>query len=277
MDMPDTPKPRELAEIVEAILEKVPLYQDAIQPGMQEAGKTAGSGLGFVNALLAPLRMMTALINRGESKFLASLEEKTNSIPPERLQSPPLHIAGPALQAMMFTEDEPSLRELYANLLAKAMDTDTVRNVHPTFVETIKQLTSDEARIMAVFAKQETVPIISVESHSISASDEKDSGYYFAWLHFSLLADQTNCQQPDLIQIYLDNLCRLGLTVFRDDVFLSNKDVYAPLENHPIIEGLLAQVVAENRSPIIRRQFIQTTFLGDKFCEICIASNESET
>lgn len=53
--------------------------------------------------------------------------------------TPEAYVAVPALQAISYSMNSEELRNMYANLLAKAIDIDEKDKVHPAFVELIKQ------------------------------------------------------------------------------------------------------------------------------------------
>jgi len=59
--------------------------------------------------------------------------EKAAGIPPEHVVEPKASIAGPALQALAFSHEEPDLREMYLNLLRASMDARTAKVAHPAF------------------------------------------------------------------------------------------------------------------------------------------------
>src|SRR5947207_1857122 len=86
-------------------------------------------------------------------EIIGNANDKTDSeilkdVPKEDIITPKPNVAGPTLQALTFTEGEPELQELFANLLAASMDIKTAPFAHPSFIEVIKQMTSDEAKIM---------------------------------------------------------------------------------------------------------------------------------
>ncbi len=66
---------------------------------------------------------------------------------------------------------------------------------------------SYEARLMRLFTQDRPFPVIDlvVESHTPTG------GQRTVLKNFSLLGREAGCEQPGLIQGYLDNLCRLGL------------------------------------------------------------------
>jgi hypothetical protein len=60
---------------------------------------------------------------------------------------PPESILLPVLAANSYTTDE-DLRDMFATLVAAAMDPETAGLAHPSFADIIRQLTPDEARIV---------------------------------------------------------------------------------------------------------------------------------
>ena len=87
------------------------------------------------------------------------LEEKLKNIPSENIVPPSPRIAVPTLQNASITEDI-EIRELYAQLLANSMNETMKDGIHPGFVEIIKQLCSDEARILKYMSAHTIIPTI---------------------------------------------------------------------------------------------------------------------
>ena len=77
------------------------------------------------------------------------LEEKLKHIPEYKIVEPEPYVAVPALQQLSYSLDSEELRELYANLLASSMNADKKSDVHPAFVDIIKQLTPNEAKLLS--------------------------------------------------------------------------------------------------------------------------------
>lgn len=78
------------------------------------------------------------------------LEKKLKNVPVENIITPPMYIGVPALQAISYCMNDESLRNMYAELLAHAMNSDTIDNVHPTYVEIIKQMSPYDALIFRI-------------------------------------------------------------------------------------------------------------------------------
>ena len=91
------------------------------------------------------------------------------------------------------------------------MDTRTATGAHPAFVEIIRQLTPDEARLLRLFAQPRPFPLLNVR-REVRVETAIERGGRDVLVHFSLLGWEAGCEFPDMTPAYIDNLCRLGLT-----------------------------------------------------------------
>ena len=82
---------------------------------------------------------------------------------------------GPALEALRYTGHQEGLREIYANLLATSLDVDTSLQAHPAFVDMIKSMSPDEARMLGLFAHRELWPVVEVRIYR-TGKDEASAG-----------------------------------------------------------------------------------------------------
>ena len=116
----------QLAKGIGKAIQTVPeLYQDAFQPTVQETGKLVSRIPRAINAAFSGLDKW--ILNReysiDETKKL--LAQKLENVEPEKIVEPEPYVAIPAIQAISYSMNSEELRDLYANLLAKAMNTDT--------------------------------------------------------------------------------------------------------------------------------------------------------
>src|SRR5687768_5912365 len=139
---------KDLAAAAKGIVEAVPVYQDAVQPAAKEIGKALQTVGKAVNVALAPLSVLVWGYERISDYVAKRVTEKLADTPADQIVSPSPLIAGPAMEALRFAGEEPDLREMYATLLASAMDRRTASRAHPAFVEIIKQLSATEGRIL---------------------------------------------------------------------------------------------------------------------------------
>jgi hypothetical protein len=258
--------PVEAAKAAKGLLK--PMYDDLVQPAAKEVGTALGR---TVRAALVPLRAVVWGAEQAEEYVHAALMKRLKHVPDDRIVTPKLNVAGPAVQALQFAGDEPVLREMYANLLATAMDRQTAEQAHPAFVEILKQLTPDEARILAYCPTTTSRPVISVFAKAVDGSGKQQ-----ALKHFSLIGVLAECEHSDLTASYLENLCRLGLTEIPAHVWYADQSLYEPLDNAPEILLLNEAIVARGRTPEIEHETFALTTFGKQFVKACVVERAAE-
>jgi hypothetical protein len=96
--------------------------------------------------------------------------------------------------------------------------------------------------------------------------------------HFNLLGEQAGCENPQRAPLYVDNLCRLGLTELRRVRISEDTRVFAPVEGHPTVRAAVAQIEASTPGLAratdavvadLSRQALYVTAFGRQFYEAC--------
>jgi hypothetical protein len=243
----------------------VELYKDALSPSAKQLGATAGD---VVRIALAPIRAAVWGYEKIEEWLTKTIAERMRDIPPERVQTPPLLIAGPVLSALPFTAHDEELRTMFENLLVTSMDSATAEQAHPAFAEVIRQMTSDEARILRIFAKETRQPVID-----LVLQKEGQPGLHTALRSFSLVGYAAGCKKPDDVNVYLDNLARLGLLNWSDwGHQIARREAYFPLEQHEVvvkaIETIRSWEGVTSVGPLHR--FADLTEFGKQFVRACV-------
>ena len=240
------------------------VYDDIAHPTTQSIGNT----LSFIPRTIGVwLGKWEKWIINGEYAIKETeklLEEKLKNVPEEKIVEPEPYVAVPAIQQLSYSVDNPDLREMYANLLAASMNSDTKWSVHPSFVDIIRQLTPDEAKLLKYLSAHPQQPIISV-IHRLG----KNAGYIEKVRRFTNISEGV-CDNANGIYAYLDNLERLKLIEIPEGVYLSNDKFYFPLENHPMIKSIMSNSLPEGeKMEIIKGKFFVSTF-GQEFIKICL-------
>ena len=245
-------------------------YQDTGKPVLKPTGELLGLIPRTIKAVLLPLEkwVVGREYNLAETQKL--LQQKLENIPPEQIVSPEAHIAVPAIRYISYCMDNDELRNMYANLLAKSMSSVMKNDVHPAFVEIIKQLCPDEAKIMKEVYKWYSIPTLSIRK-------EKQSHEGIDIIsNFSNIGYIASCEHPSEVIKYFNNLIRLGL-IEKAPVFseLTNKNLYEELINHPFIKGVLSKINLDNEfiSIAYKKSYITITDFGKGFCSICLDDN----
>jgi hypothetical protein len=279
--MTDDPKGiGQIAEAAAAIIPAKEIYKDALQPGVKKVGQAVETVAGTINVALAPLRAMVWGYEKIREYLDAALSERLKYVPPERIVSPNPTVAGPAVEALRFAAHEPNLRELYANLIATSMDASRAQSAHPAFVEILKQLTPDEAKIVGLFENTTSFPCVTVRAETPKQKPTNpfdDDGIGFDVMpHFSLLAEKAGCANPALVLAYTDNLCRLNVMSIPEGMWLSDSSKYVEVEAHKdVIEcsKYIDETYPEHR-PVLHRGMIRVTTFGAMFIRACVLQLE---
>lgn len=175
------------------------IYDDLVSPAARELGDGLATIAKAVKISLAPVEATVW----GYERIRDWLSIRVTTLLAERraqkIGTPPLSVAGPLLVQMLFAAEEPDLREMYAKLLATAMDGATSAGAHPSFVTLIQQLTPDEARILRHLAAfKERFPSWS--------GDQESSDLESAMRQMCVDAQVAD---PTRADIYVENLLRL--------------------------------------------------------------------
>lgn len=120
-------------------------YEDLVKPVAEETGKTLSLIPRTINAALIPLRKWIIEKEYSLAETEKILAKKLENVDKDKIVTPEAYVGVPALQSISYSMDSAVLRDLYANLLAKAMNKDYKEQVHPSFVEIIKQMAPKEA------------------------------------------------------------------------------------------------------------------------------------
>lgn len=243
------------------ILEVAPdLYEDAIKPTAKETGKTLSLLPKVINAALVPLQKWILEKEYSLAETEKLLAKKLESVGEEKIVTPEAYVAVPALQAISYTMDSAELRNLYANLLAKAMNIDKKDKVHPSFVEIIKQMSPMDALIFRAIMEAPITPLIDL--YLSTGTGKNHYRYNISWIDY---------YDYNKVCVSLDNLCRLrlieipfGSSYMRDDnynpVRISAGYIKCKEELERIGEGQVAE----------EKRYIKLTTLGKSFYSVCI-------
>ncbi|WP_207809198.1 MULTISPECIES: DUF4393 domain-containing protein [unclassified Pseudomonas] len=261
-------KTKDVIDAVTGLVQAVPIYDDLARPAAKQLGKALETVAKTVNMALAPVGLMIWGYEQIQEFVSGKVAERLKNVPPEAIIQPGLNIAGPALEALRYTGHSDSLSDMYANLLASAMNVVTANQAHPAFVEIIKQLTSDEAKLMKLFANNRMHPILTVLERKTNVGTREQLVY------FSTFSNSAGIAIPDNLPSYFNNLCRLGLTEIPEGLYLSEDDPYEGLESEPIVRQTVSVI---NQMPDVKaeiiRQIIRPTQLGQQFIRACVQSN----
>lgn len=240
-------------------------------PQVKEAagnlGQTAVTLTKTINNVLVPLAAINFAFDKARAyfsgRFQQDIAEKAQAIPPEHVVEPKASIAGPTLQGLAFTHEEPNLKEMYLNLLKTSMDGRSASLAHPAFVEIIKQLDSEDARLVqAVLQSPSAIPIIQIRQKS-----KNGSGYKVLVQHVLNLTNSATgapVEDPQLPAM-VDNWIRLGLVEVAYDKHLVDVAHYSWAEQRPEFLRLSQAPQPDEARVEFQKGFMERTELGKRF------------
>jgi hypothetical protein len=246
------------------------VYKDALQPGVKQVGAAIGNLLGFILYPFSKLpKHITQRWELGLQRNLEKYREEIAAIPEERIAVVPAEIGVPLLEKLSYVQD-PDLSQMFINLLAKASVIDTNSLAHPSFIEKISNLSSDEAKILYHIHRNKihTVPFVVIwmqfeQPHGLQKSDRLTGFETIDGLMF-----------PANVPVYMENLVSLGMLVCNDLTMLSNDAHYAKLNQ--LYEPLRLKVEDRghedgNRYPVtLRKGYYDITNYGRMFISACV-------
>lgn len=193
------------------IIEKlaIPIYEDALSPFAKEVSKglvsiarMANSGIFLVedsvHAITSVLRMTA---------------ENLALLPPEQISFDRPRVALQAINEAKFTINEEEIQRLFSNLISTSLDKKNSVNAHPAYIEVIKQMQSDEARILRFMFNKDKhrkghAPIIDVVQQD---SGDENFGITSTTPEVNLICEDSGCDHPGSSALYFSNLKRIGL------------------------------------------------------------------
>ena len=199
----------------------------------------------------------------------AVLAKKIDAIPREHInETPRPDVIVPSLNAIPLVQ-EPVLQELWGSLITSEMDKRFADGVLPSFAQILKELTSDEAKILDAIKDGGDVPIVRIqqaiftEGHKTVAEDVEKN--------LSHIGFKAGCQFPRHAPTYLDNLARLRLIEFLTPGTKYPDHLYIDLKADPEIEKLRLRY---HQPPEKQASYIpsglELTALGRSFIKACV-------
>jgi len=251
---------------VTGLAKAIPVYEDAVQPAAKEIGKALGTVAKTVNVALAPISALIWGYDKMKDFVDNKVSEKLENTKEEDIVTPPPHIAGPALESLKYTGCIEELQDLYANLIASSMDKNTSRSAHPSFVEIIKQLSPDEAKLLVGFISVDSIPVLDIKNNR-----EDGSGGRYQYRYFTNIGEKLGVENLDLNSTYWSNLIRLGLINVPDIFTLLGDNLYEQLESHEAVTNITRSIDATDgrKSEIIKTSALVTE-LGRQFIDVCV-------
>lgn len=238
-------------------------YEDAFAPPAKQVGKALETVGRAVNVALLPLTGVVWGFERisqfVETRVSQKLEERGTK--PEDIITPDPDVAVPAVEALRYSK----LKEEFASLLASSMDAKTAENVHPSFVEILKQLSPIDAKLLRFFASKRGDVPLAILVHKNSQNHER-----ILVPHLAVLPPDIEHELAGRLSATLDNLSRLGIIYLYTDIYVADDKAYDPLRALPIVSGFLSSPRPDGWRAEMKKGMIRMSVYGQVFTRACL-------
>lgn len=235
-------------DLIQELAKQLPvkdIYHDAGSPAVKEAGSIAEDLMKALHLALAPVQYVAAV----QDRFRAFLRTSVARVPEARRIAPPPQILGPVLEGVRYEPEGTPIDELFSQLMSRSMDREHVNEAHPAYPILIKQLSSDEAKILAMLNGAQ---FDFVWTRSFNAETRLFYG------HKTVEVDdlpRNGLVFPDNIQFYMEHLHQLGLA-----------GIYQQGNQEPIYLSEITKIQIGIR---VRNKYALTDF-GQRFVKACL-------
>lgn len=281
------------------------VYKDCAQPTVRIIGQSVGEIAGLV---FVPLGKCASIAKNNLMRFVEKLEKAQKENPENIVPAKP-SVAVPILQKMIYTEEE-SLAEAYAELLKNSCMKDRQPKVLPSYSTILSNLTPDEVKILDFVNSTRNfymVPLqdmpeyqteegkLQLAQHRMSIPNPTASVYFDGipcfeirnqrtqnatewWTmaeHFNNLDKRVTLSNPENIDVYIENLQRLGMFSIRTDIVFKPVTVYKDLENEA---NRRYKEIIEQQGGVMRliKGQIRLTPLAKSFLAMCTSSKQNQ-
>lgn len=250
---------------VGAVIEKVPVYQDALQPGLQQVGSALNTSGALLNLALRPIKSSTLVGALLFDRLDDLIREKLAGTPAEKIVEPPPYVTGQVLLQLPFVAEEAHLRDLYVQLLANAMHADRTQTVHPSYIDLIRQMTPDEGRLLPLLRGGRHWPIVEVRF-----AKEGVPGWGHEEAIAGLDVEPTMLKAPKMFGVYFRNLERAKVLAVDFTKHLTDDRQYAYIMEGSQMKHCEARAAAAGAKLLFQKGIIELTEYGSGFIEACL-------
>lgn len=193
------------------------VYKDLFRPSTARIGLSLET---LVKVALTPVSLLDWGFEQSKDWLQTRIHDRIARTPPEFIVQPKANVVSAALQRIATSHDTPELRELYTELLLKAMDARTSHNVHPAYFHIVEQLAPSEALVLIGLHGLGKEELFSETSEGTFSAPKGKS----IEQQFRTFCESTLNSEISHSNIWLKNLCRLGIL----EIKIYNEAIFRP-------------------------------------------------
>lgn len=237
-------------------------YSD-IRPIIQPVAKCIGNALEYASLPLL-YRTEKAKINfhhrmeEYKKKVEAVKEEERCEVHPE--------IGVPIMQALPYTTND-DIANMFTNLLASASISSLAGSAHPAFVEYIKRMSPDEARILQHLKKIDVIPHVTYRVNW----KEPRKGFITPIENETAIESKVEMVYPQNARLCISNLMSLGIIEDSGTIFLIDNQLYEEVIEYKHLKDEVSRYekMEDVKSVTINKGYYYVTEIGKLFIKAC--------
>ncbi|HCR3184436.1 TPA: DUF4393 domain-containing protein [Morganella morganii] len=249
------------------LIKSVPLDESTKNTAGGEIGKTIVTLTKAINVALTPVSLTIFGYEKIKGFIETTLKEKLSKVPEENIIPPKGNIVGPALENLKYLDENKedlSIKNMYANLIANAINKETKDSIHPAFVDIIKQLENNDVMLLEAMRVQNAIAFIRVER---TLPSDKGAGelVVIKYLFNNEIGKSVNFNLNSLYSS-IENLERLKLITVNDSRFFTDDSLYEKIRSGSTYLSLKAELKESFHE---RLGMVEITTLGQRFLSVC--------
>lgn len=197
--------------------------------------------------------------------FKKNLNKKLENIPEDKIIEPKVNIIGPTLETAKYYFEEEYYKEMFTNLICASCNSEKSSNIHPSFIETIKQLSPLDAKLLNMFQYNTTYPVAEIQARN---KDKTITPFPHILCDFKNKNQEFNEKETIHLSTSIENLVRLGI-IMKNRAVIELKYDYNLFKSHFLYKIFEKGRKQDSKIEIIKYR-IELTNYGTNFFNICI-------
>ncbi|MCI7600797.1 MAG: DUF4393 domain-containing protein [Megasphaera sp.] len=199
-------------------------------------------------------------------RYAKDIDDEVSKIPNDSINNnPDISVIGPALEASKYYVEKTDVRKMFAKLIAAEFDARSSDKVHIAFVEIIKQMSANDAKLLKILPK--VGPLAEFRLYGNDRKSYTSLGKDIIYIPGLI---ETNFENN---AISINNLSRLGIVELSHISSLVDKTIYKAYEVFDEYKQgtKIVQEHPDNYSSMeVSSGLFSITPFGDVFKKICL-------
>jgi hypothetical protein len=188
------------AELAKELISQLPI-KEATLPAVRPTGELLADLIKTLQLALAPVQLIAAY----QDRFRNFIDRAVRRVPEENRVAPAPQIVGPIIEAIRYEPEGTPIDVMFSELLSRSIDRDRVHEAHPSYPVIIRQLSSDEAKVLSRLSGKSF-------DYMITRDYDKKQGLFVGENKVEVDdLPRTGLNYPENVQFYIDHLRQLGL------------------------------------------------------------------